>query len=63
MKNQIDLFVEDLEERITAECEKLKKEASPKTAMKKYIRQIAWKEPELAAYLQKRMSQILNLND
>lgn len=37
MKNQIDLFVDDIEERITAECEKLKKEASPKTAMKKYI--------------------------
>ena len=55
MNNQIDLFVNDLEERITAECEKLKKEASPKVSIKKYIHRIRWKEPELAAYLLKRM--------
>ena len=61
--NQIDLFVNELEKCVIAECEKLKKEANPKAEMQNYIRQIAWKKPELAAYLQKRMSQILNLND
>lgn len=61
--DQTDLLVNDLEKRVIEECAKLKKEANPKTEMQNYIRQIAWEEPELAAYLQKRMSQILNFND
>lgn len=61
--DQIDLLVNDLEKCVIEECAKLKKEANPKTEMQNYIRQIAWEEPELAAYLQKRMSQILNFND
>ena len=61
--DQIDLLVNDLEKRVIEECEKLKKEANPKAQMQNHIRQIAWKEPELAAYLRKRMSQILNFND
>ena len=60
--DQIDLLVNDLEKRVIEECAKLKKEANPKTEMQNYIRQIAWEEPELAAYLQKRMSQIVNFN-
>jgi len=61
--DQIDLLVNDLEKRVIEECEKLKKEANPKAQMQNHIRQIAWKEPELAAYLRKKMSQILNFND
>ena len=61
--DQIDLLVNDLEKRVIEECEKLRKEANPKAQMQNHIRQIAWKEPELATYLRKRMSQILNFND
>lgn len=54
------LFFEDIENRVAEECERLKKEANPKKEMKDYIRQTAWMEPELASYLQKKMSKILN---
>lgn len=57
------LFFEDIENRVAEECERLKKEANPKKEMKDYIRQTAWMEPELASYLQKKMSKILNLDD
>lgn len=59
MKNQIDLFVEDLENRVAVECRLLRNEAIPRAMMKKYILQIGWREPELATYLKKRMEREL----
>lgn len=61
--NQIDLFVDRIDMCITEECKKLKNAANPKDELKKYIRQIRWKNPELAVYLQRRMSKVLNLDN
>lgn len=63
MKNQIDLFVEDIENRVAEECRLLRNEAIPRTMMKKYILQIGWREHELAAYLKKRMERELGEQD
>ena len=62
-KNQIDLFVDQIDMCIKEECKKLKNAANPKDELKKYIRQIRWKNPELAIYLQRRMSKVLNLDN
>lgn len=62
-KNQIDLFADQIDMCITEECKKLKNAANPKDELKKYIRQIRWKNPELAVYLQRRMSRVLNLDN
>ena len=52
-----------IDECIQEECEKMKNAANPKVELKRYIRQIRWKDPELAVHLQKRMSKILDLDD
>lgn len=62
-KNQIDLFADQIDMCIKEECKKLKNAANPKDELKKYIRQIRWKNPELAIYLQRRMSKVLNLDN
>lgn len=61
--DEIDLFVNRIDKCIQEECEKMKNAANPKVELKRYIRQIRWKNPELAVHLQKRMSKILDLDD
>lgn len=62
-KNQIDLFAYQIDMCITEECKKLKNAVNPQDELKKYTRQIRWKNPELAVYLQRRMSRFLNLDN
>ena len=67
MKSDLSVRVENLEHRIKRcvidECEILRKTANPQKEFEKYIRNIRWNNPELAAYLKKEMSALLNFDD
>ena len=59
--------IEKLKTRIDTcradECEYIRKAANPTRQVNEYVKNIRWNSPELAAYLKKEMSAILNLDD
>lgn len=59
----IDELEKDINERIRKECEEIRKADNPRETVKEYVRNIRWHSPELAAYLKKTMSVMLNLDD
>lgn len=61
--NLIIKLKDDIESRIKAECENLKKASNPREKINEYVRNIRWYSPELAAYVKKQMLQALNLDD
>lgn len=54
---------DDIRERVAAECNEIKKADNPRKELLHYVRNISWVSPELAAYLKKEASIILNLDD
>ncbi len=63
MKERIENLQEKIRQYVTDECESIRKAANPRREMHEYIRHIRWTSPELAAYLEKEMSAILDLPD
>ncbi len=53
----------DIDKRIENECEIIKTAANPRKEVEKYFRNLRWETPELAVYVKKVMSDVLNLDD
>ena len=63
LKNRIENLEKDLKQRISNECETIKEAANPREELHRYIKNIRWNSPELAAYLEKEMLTILNFDN
>lgn len=63
MRKDIENLQKKIKQCVVDECVNIRKAANPKREMHEYIRNIRWTSPELAAYLEKEMSTVLNLND
>lgn len=62
-EKRIRKLKEDIEKRITSECEIIKKAANPRKELTQYIRNIGWTSPEMAALVRKIALNALDLND
>lgn len=63
MRERIENLKKRIDQCIKDECETIRKAANPRKEMHEYVRNIRWTSPELAAYLKKTMSGILDLDD
>lgn len=63
IKGRIEALERDLKNRIYQECEHIKKAPNPIHEANIYIKNIQWESPELAAFLKREMSAILDPND
>ena len=63
LRERVDKLKEDLDNRIEQEYQYIKNEANPREEINEYFKNIRWDSPELAAYVKKKMLDILNLND
>lgn len=63
IKSRIETLERDLKKRISQECEYIKKAINPMHEMNIYIKNIQWESPELAAFLKREMSAVLDPND
>lgn len=63
LKNRIENLEMDLKRRIASECETIKEADNPREELHRYIKNIRWNSPELAAYLEKEMLTILNFDN
>ena len=50
----------DIDKRIKNECEIIKTTANPRKEVEKYFRNLRWETPELAVYVKKVMSDVLD---
>ncbi len=63
MKERIEKLKDRIDKCIADECEYIRKAANPKRQINEYVKNVRWNSPELAAYLKKEMSAILDLDD
>lgn len=63
IKRQIEELERDLRKRIFQECDYIKGATNPMHEMNIYIKNIQWESPELAAFLKREMSAVLDSND
>lgn len=63
MKEHIENLKKRIDQCIMDECEAIRKTANPRKTMHEYVRNIRWTSPELAVYLEKTISETLNLDD
>lgn len=63
MKERIENLQKRIRQCVADECEVMRKATNPRQEVHEYIRNIRWTSPELAAYLEKEMSTILNLDN
>lgn len=63
IKERIENLQKKIKQCVADECDTIKKSANPRQEMYEYIRNIRWTSPELAAYLEKEMSAVLNFDN